>query len=170
MSTSTDSLIPLLVGGALLFLGGRYYWLVAGGVGFLFGTSIGSAPDGGVVTGSAIAMGILFGFIAALAAVLVTKFALGATGFIIGGIFMVRFLEAIGWSLGSALAAFLIGGILGLILVLISQDWALIFLSVITGAGIIVNSLGLDPASAGFVYIVLVISGFAVQLFLKRRN
>lgn len=170
MSTSTDSLIPLIVGGVLLLFGGRYYWLVAGGVGFLFGTSIGSAPDGGVVTGSAIAMGLLFGFIAAVASVLVTKFALGMTGFLVGGIFMVRFLEAIGWNLGSSLAAFLVGGLLGFVLVLISQDWALILLSVITGAGIIVNQLVLDPASVQFVYIALVLFGFGFQIFLKRRN
>lgn len=170
MSTSTDSLIPLLIGGALLFFGGRFYWLVAGGVGFLFGTSIGSAPDGGVITGSALAMGILFGMIAAVASIFVTKFALGMTGFIVGGILFVRVMEAIGWNLGSTLVAFLIGGLLGLILVIISQDWALIFLSVITGAGIIVNQLELDPASAGFVYIALVLLGFVVQLFLKSRN
>lgn len=170
MSTSTDSLIALIVGGVLLLFGGRYYWLVAGGAGFLFGTNIGSAPGGGVVTGSAIAMGLLFGFIAAVAAVLVTKFALGITGFLVGGIFMVRLLEAIGWDLGSTLAAFLIGGMIGLIFVLIAQDWALIFLSVITGAGIIVNVLEVDPASTEFVYIVLVLVGVAFQLFLKRRN
>lgn len=170
MSTSTDSLIPLLIGGALLFFGGRYYWLVAGGVGFLFGTNIGSAPDGGVITGSAIAMGLLFGMIAAVASIFVTKFALGISGFIIGGIFMVRLIEAIGWNLGSTLAAFLIGGIFGLVLVIVAQDWALIFLSVITGAGIILNVLNLDPATAGFVYITLVIFGFLVQLFLKRRG
>ena len=41
-------------------------------------------------------MGLLFGFIAALAAIMVTKFALGVTGFLVGGIFMVRFIEAIG--------------------------------------------------------------------------
>jgi hypothetical protein len=170
MSTSADSLIALIVGGVLLFFGSRYYWLVAGGVGFLFGTNIGSVPGGGVVTGSAIAMGLLFGFIAAVTAVLVTKFALGITGFLIGGIFMVRFLEAIGWDLGSSLVAFLIGGIIGLIFVVSAQDWALIFLSVITGAGIIVNVLAIDPASTGFVYIVLVLMGFGFQLFLRRRS
>jgi len=170
MSASTDSLIALIIGGVLLFFGGRYYWLVAGGVGFLFGTNIGSAPDGGVITGSALAMGLLFGLIAMVAAVLVTKFALGITGFLVGGIFMVRLLEAIGWDLGSTLVAFLIGGIMGLVFVIAAQDWALIFLSVITGAGIIINALEVDPASAQFVYIVLVIIGFGFQVFLKRRS
>ena len=170
MTTATDSIIPFLVGGALLLFGGRYYWLVAAGVGFLFGANIGSAPDGGVVTGSAIAMGLLFGFIALVASVLVTKFALAATGFIVGGVFFVQFLTAIEWSLCSNFAAFLVGGIFGMIFVLLAQDWALIFLSVITGAGIIVNALDLDPESANFVYVVLVIVGFVVQLFLKRRG
>ncbi len=170
MSTSTESLIALIVGGVLLFFGGRYYWLVAGGVGFLFGTSIGSAPDGGVITGSAIAMGLLCGLIAAVASVMVTKFALGITGFLVGGIFMVRFIEAIGWDFGSTLVAFLIGGTVGFFFVVIAQDWALIFLSVITGAAIVVNQLNLDPASANFVYIVLVFVGFGFQFFLKRRK
>ena len=170
MSTSTDSIISLLVGSALLFFGGRYYWLVAGGVGFLFGTNIGSAPDGGVITGSAIAIGMLFGLIAAVASIFVTKFALGISGFVIGGIFMVRLIEALGWDLGSSLAAFLIGGIFGFVLVIASQEWALIFLSVITGAGIILNTLELDPATSSFIYIVLVITGFLVQIFFKRRG
>jgi hypothetical protein len=170
MPTSTDSLIALLIGGALLFFGGRYYWLVAGGVGFLFGTNLGSAPDGGVVTGSAIAMGFLFGFIAAVASVFITKFALSISGFIMGGILMVRFIEAIGWDLGSTFAAFLIGGILGFLLVIISQEWALIFLSVITGAAIVVNQLVADAANAQFVYILLVLVGFTFQLFMMRRN
>ena len=50
MSTSNESLIALAIGGVLLFFGGRFYWLVAGGVGFLFGVSVGSAPDGGRIT------------------------------------------------------------------------------------------------------------------------
>lgn len=170
MPTSTDSLIALLIGGALLFFGGRYYWLVAGGVGFLFGTNLGSAPDGGVVTGSAIAMGVLFGFIAAVASVFITKFALSISGFIMGGILMVRLIEAIGWDLGSTFAAFLIGGILGFLLVIISQEWALIFLSVITGAAIVVNQLVADAANAQFVYILLVLVGFMFQLFMMRRS
>ena len=170
MTTSTESLIALIVGGVLLLFGGRYYWLVAGGVGFLFGANLGSAPDGGVITGSAIAMGLLFGLIAAVGSVMVTKFAIGITGFLVGGIFMVRFMEAIGWDLGSTLVAFLIGGMVGFFFVIIAQDWALIFLSVITGAAIILNQLNLDPSSSNFVYIVLVLFGFGFQLFLKRRN
>ena len=170
MTTSTESLIALIVGGVLLLFGGRYYWLLAGGVGFLFGANLGSAPDGGVITGSAIAMGLLFGLIAAVASVMVTKFAIGITGFLVGGIFMVRFIEALGWDLGSTLVAFLIGGTVGFFFVVIAQDWALIFLSVITGAAIIVNQLNLDPSSSNFVYIVLVLVGFGFQLFLKRRN
>jgi hypothetical protein len=68
------------------------------------------------------------------------------------------------------MAAFLVGGVLGLILVLLSQDWALIFLSTITGAGIIVIQMALDPDSSEFVYVVLVMLGFGVQLFLKSRS
>ena len=80
----------------------------------MFGTNIGSAPDGGVITGSALAMGLLFGLIAMVAAVLVTKFALGITGFPGGRNFHgTPFVEAIGWVLGSTLVAFLIGGIMG---------------------------------------------------------
>ncbi|PID84802.1 MAG: hypothetical protein CSB13_11345 [Chloroflexi bacterium] len=170
MSIAADSIVPLLIGSTLLLFGGRYYWWVAGGVGFLFGTNMGSAPDGGVITSSALAMGIIFGFIAAVAAVLVTKLALGLSGFIVGGIFTVRLLELIGWNLGSTMIAFVIGGVLGLLLVIASQDWALIFLSVLTGAGIVVNQLELDPATIGFVYIVLFLVGFGFQLFLKWRN
>lgn len=170
MTTSTEAFIALLVGGALLFLGGRYYWLVAGGLGFLVGTSLASAPGGGVVTGSAVAMGLLFGFLAALGSVLVTKFALGITGFLVGGIFMVRFMQALGWDLGSTLVAFLIGGIIGFFFVVASQEWALIFLSVMTGAAIVVNALAVEPVNAQFVYLGLAFLGIVVQLLLKRRK
>ncbi len=163
------NLFPLVVGAALLFLGYRYYWLIAGGIGFLFGLNIGSAPSGGALTGSAIVLGLVFGAVGAFTAVFITALVLNIAGFLVGGIILVQLFAYLDWNVGSTLVTFLICGIIGLLMALFANDFAKIFISSVTGAAIIVTSLQADVATASFVYGFLVLLGIVAQLILRRR-
>lgn len=163
------NLIPFLVGGALLFFGYRYYWFIVGGVGFLFGLNIGSVASGGQITPAAVMMGLLVGVIAAFTAVFVANITLSIAGFILGGIVLVQLFAYLDWNVGSTLVTFLIGGMIGLLITIASQDFAKILLSALTGAAIIITSLEMDEATLSFVYLVLVIFGVVAQLFLRQR-
>ncbi len=161
--------VPIIIGLALLLFGYRYYWLIAAGIAFLFGLDVGSVPGSGEVTSSAIVMGMIFALVAAVAAVFLTNLVLNIAGFLVGGILAVNVFNALGWDVGSNLVTFLLGGIVGLLLSLFASDFAKIFLSVITGAGIIVSSVVLEEQTMQFTYIVLVITGIVAQLFLRKR-
>ena len=71
---------------------------------------------------------------------------------------------------------FLIGGVIGVLLVVLVFDWALIILSSMVGASMLVNAFGfgsetsgllnipdLSGGTAAVIYIVLVIIGIAIQ-------
>ncbi|MCA9874640.1 MAG: hypothetical protein KC441_13315 [Anaerolineales bacterium] len=162
-------LIPLLVGVSLLLFGYRYYWLVIGGVGFLFGLNIGSVANGGQITPAAVMMGLLGGVIAAFTAVFATDILLLISGFLLGGIVLVQVFSYLDWHVGSTLVTFLLGGMIGLLIAIFAQDTAKILLSSIIGAAIIVIALGLDTATTSFVFLFLTLSGIVAQLFLRRR-
>jgi hypothetical protein len=122
-----------------------------------------SVPIIGVVIGAAI---LLFGrklfwlFVAALG------FAMGiaVAGFIAGG--------RIAWALAVAFwvehthyrgITFVIGGILGALLLLALFDWVLILLSSVEGAHLIANGIVLPENGALILFIVLAVIGVVVQ-------
>ena len=161
--------IPIVVGLALLLLGYRYYWLIAGGLGFLFGLNIGSTAASGQVTPGAVMLGLLLGVIAALTAVFITKLTLNIAGFTLGGIVLVQLFANLNWNVGSTLVTFLLGGLMGLLTAIFAQDLAKILVSAITGAAILVSALELDDATVSFVYLTCVILSIVAQLILRRR-
>jgi hypothetical protein len=163
------NLVPIVVGAALLFFGYRYYWLIFGGIGFLLGLNMGSAPGGGQITPSAIVLGMFFGVIGAFTAVFLTALTLNIAGFVLGGVVLVQLFANLGWDTGSTLVTFLMGGMIGLLIAINTKDFAKILLSSVTGAAIIVMSLEIDSATVSFLYLVLVISGIVAQLFLRKR-
>lgn len=65
---------------------------------------------------------------------------------------------------------FLIGGIVGALLLVLLFDWALIFLSAIIGAYLIGGLITLPPTGAAILFVVLVVVGVMVQANGLRRS
>jgi arginine exporter protein ArgO len=65
--------------------------------------------------------------------------------------------EAGGWII------YIVGGILGIILISMLFDWALIGLSAFGGATLLVQGFALEGSSSALVLIVLLILGFGIQ-------
>ena len=107
-----------------------------------------------------IAVGV--GLIGILLALFLQRLAIAIGGFLAGGLFATSLLEMFKWNV-SPLILFVIGGILGAILLSILFDWALIFLSSISGAILITSALPLEPWMATFVFVILVVVGILVQ-------
>ena len=64
-----------------------------------------------------------------------------------------------------------IGGIIGILLVMFLFDWALIILSSLAGAALIVQSLALAGGTGGLWFVLLVIFGIIIQgLTLQREG
>ena len=158
------AILNVLVGAALLFFGRKVFWLFVAGAGFVAGLALANRifPDSEAI---GLIIGIGIGLLAALLAVLIQRFAIGLAGFLAGGYIALQILPILnmesGW--GVTTLAFIIGGVIGLILVGMFLDWALISLSSLAGAALILEALNLSNEIALVVFIILVVLGVVFQ-------
>jgi Domain of unknown function (DUF4203) len=157
------SIINVLIGVGLVFFGRRAFWLFVAAAGFVAGLSLANRLlQGPEWVGLVVGIGI--GLLAALLAVLVERFAIGLAGFLVGGYIALQVLPALNlqgnWS---TVVAFIVGGVIGLILISTFLDWALIGLSTLAGAALVVQALNMDGGLALIVFIILVLVGVVFQ-------
>lgn len=155
--------IGLLVGAAILLLGRKLFWLFVAAIGFALGAEI--APHiihqpAPLVT-MAIAVGL--GFLGALLAVLLQTFAVAAAGFLAGGWFAIGLSAFFAGHVKNVEIVFLVGGVLGAILLLALFDRVLIFFSSVVGARLIAATIALSQTGRMVLFIVLVVIGIGVQ-------
>lgn len=162
------ALIGILVGLVLLLWGRRLYWLYVAGIGFLTGLAL--APD--LLPGQPEWLILLAALVAAIVgafvAIVAQRLTIGLIGFVAGGGVGLLLLRALGLG-GDAPGwiAYLIAGVIGLVLMLAVFDWALILLSSLAGANLIVAGVvtrfPLPQAMALVLLIGLVLIGVIVQ-------
>ncbi|MDX1475885.1 MAG: hypothetical protein R3309_17055 [Reinekea sp.] len=163
-------MINILFGVGLLFFGRRAFWLFVAGAGFVAGLSLANrllqGPEWvGVV------VGLVIGLLTALLAVAVQRFAIGLAGFLVGGYIALQALSVLnlegGWV---AFVGFIAGGLIGIIMIGMFLGWALISLSSLAGAALILNALNLDGGLGMVVFMILVVVGVVFQARELRRN
>ena len=157
------AILNVLVGFALLFFGRKVFWLFVAGAGFVAGMSLAASTFNGPEWLS-ITIGLVIGLIAALLAVFVQHFAIGLAGFLAGGYIAIQTLPMLnlegGWI---SWAAFIVGGIIGVILVGAFLDWALIILSSLAGSSLLTEAIGLRHWLDALVFIILIAIGISYQ-------
>ncbi len=159
--------IPVLsvaIGVVILFFGRKLFWLCVAAVGFAAGVEV--APHL-VHEPSAIlslSVAIVFGFIGALLAIFLQKVAIAVAGFLAGGKLAMSIVTAF-FVHGSNYpgATFIVGGIIGAILLLALFDWTLIVLSAVVGAYLIQHTIVLPQTGATILFVVLAVVGIIVQ-------
>ncbi len=166
-----SSIVNVLLGGMLLAFGRKLFWLLVGGVGFIIGVQIADRLIHGNVWVTLI-VGLVLGIILAGVAIFLEKLAIGLVGFLGGGYILLSIAGFfhIGNDLIS-LAIFIVGGILGSILIASIVDWALILISVLIGASMIVRALAIQQVLfAGLTFVVLIAAGIIIQASALRRE
>jgi len=154
----------ILVGGILLVLGRRLFWFFVGVIGFVAGFALAlqlfpEQPDWVLVI-----IAIIAGVLGALLAVFVQGLAVAIAGFLAGGYLAIRFLELLSWDVGNLTwLPYLLGGIIGAALVILLFNWALIILSSLVGASLIVEVIQTNPTLNVIIFVVLFIVGFVIQ-------
>lgn len=162
---SADRWLPILLGVVLLLVGRRLFWLLIATLGFLFAFTLVDrlAPEAGQPLHWVLA--IAAGLVGALLAVFAQQLAVGAAGLLFGGYATLWILERYGVDLGNwDWVAMLAGGIFAAVLALLIFETALVVLSSILGASLLVGAAKLDDMPAVVLFAVLVIIGVAVQL------
>jgi hypothetical protein len=168
---SSATILGVLIGIVVLFFGRKLFWLCVAAVGFAVGVEI--APQlihepSAVV---ALIIALVFGVLGALLALFVQKIAVAVLGFLAGG------------KLASAIAAaffvqyaqyssiiFVVGGVIGAMLLLVLFDWALIVVSAFIGAYLIQSAIVLPATGSTLVFVGLAIIGILVQAASFRRS
>jgi len=154
-----------------LFFGRKLFWLCVAAVGFAAGLQIAPLLVNEASSVLALVIAVVFGILGALLAVFIQKIAIAVLGFLAGG------------KLATAIAAaffvqhaqystiiFVIGGIVGAILLLAVFGWALIVVSSFIGAYLIQSAIVLPPTGLTLVFIGLAILGIFVQTVSFRRR
>ena len=152
----------IVAGALLLLLGRKLFWLFVAIAGFYLGAEAARAfavdqPSWLVWT---IAIGA--GLIGAVLAMLLQRVGFALAGFYAGGYIALLVVER--FAPGTiGMAAFLVGGVIGAILAAVLMDWAIVVLSCLVGAALIVPVLGLQPLWSALAYAGLVAIGIIVQ-------
>lgn len=163
--------IQTVLGAAILILGRKLFWVFVGAVGFVVGMDIAGhflqgRPDWLILV---VAFGS--GILGALLALFLQRAAILVAGFFSGGHIAATLLSLSGWQLSlPQWVPFIIGGIVGAVLLYALFDWALIFLSSLSGAGLIVQSFLLTPQTQGLLFVGLVVVGVFVQTSLIKKG
>jgi len=154
----------LLLGGLLLVAGRRVFWIFVGAAGFLSGTEVAARVASGAAEWVVLVIGLAFGLAGLVLSLFVQKLAVAAAGFVMGSYAVHRLILTlpVGWA-GWELAAPLAGGILGALLVLLLFDWALIVLSSLAGAALIMQVFSPGPYLSFLLFAFLTAAGIAFQ-------
>ena len=160
--------LQVTAGLALLILGRRLFWLALAALGFVAGMTYSSEFLPGQSETAALLIGLAAGVIGALLAVFMQKIAIGAAGFLAGGYLVLGLIRLIGAE--PSTLGFIVGGIVGLILIYPLFDWGLIILSSLAGALILVQTLDAARAVSAIVFAVALVFGLIIQSALHRRR
>lgn len=156
--------LRILAGIGLLVFGRKLFWLFVGLIGFAAGIHLATRFFPGQPEWMVLAIALVAGVLGALLALFLQWLAIGLAGFLAGAYIVVRVLHVSGLGTsGINWILFLIGGIIGLILMIVLFDWALIILSSLVGAGLITENVHVAHSSGLLLFIVLVIAGVVVQ-------
>ena len=155
--------INAIVGGALLVAGRRLFWLFVGAAGFVTGIQLTTRFFHGA-EGMAIIVGLVIGLIFAALAIFLQTLAIGIAGFLSGGYVLLTLTTMLGLDRAPlALIVYIVGGIIGVLLVSFLFDWAIITLSSLAGASLVVGVFHLQRAAGGLIFFVLFFAGVIFQ-------
>ncbi len=167
------AIVGALIGAVILFFGRKLFWLCVAAVGFAAGVEIAPHLVHEPSPLLALAIALVLGLIGALLALFLQKVAIAVLGFLAGGklagaiaaAFFVHYAQ-------HSTVIFVIGGLLGAILLLVLFDWALIVVSSLIGAHLIVyqSAIALPQSGSIIVFIGLAIIGILVQAASFRRS
>jgi hypothetical protein len=164
--------LTVIAGFAILLFGRQLFWLFVGVVGFLVVFQLATQFLTGQPEWVILLIAIAAGLIGALLSIFVQYGVVAIAGFFAGALVGQSLLEAVTTSSPEWLGwlFLIIGGLLGAILVLVVFDWALILLSSVTGATMLVQSVNLPGILEVIVFIGLLIVGIAFQIVMMPRT
>ena len=164
-------ILSVLIGAIVLFFGRNLFWLCIAAVGFAAGAEVAPHLVHEPSTILQLSVALVFGFIGALLALFLQKVAIAIAGFLAGGKLALALVAAfIAAGTRYPGVTFIVGGIIGAILLLALFDWALIVMSAVVGAYLIGHTIVLPQTGATILFVGLAVLGIVVQAAAFRRR
>ncbi|NJN94203.1 MAG: DUF4203 domain-containing protein [Anaerolineales bacterium] len=170
-------LVNFIIGLAVLLFGRHLFWLFVAAAGFVFGVMVAPQLLPGQPDWLILLFGLVLGVVGALLALVLQQLAIALAGFIFGGYALLSLLQAVGVGVSPwEWLVFIVGGIIGAALVLSLFDPALIGLSALVGASLVVEAVrlsgmvALTPPLDLVLWVILFVVGIAVQAGLMLRH
>ena len=161
--------LRILMGAVVLVLGRKLYWLFVGAVGFVLGFALATRFLSGGPQWVILVIALAVGLLGALLAAFLQQAAIAVAGLIGGGYVGFILAGMVGWDAGWLMwVPVVVGGILGVVLVVALFEWALIILSSLTGAGLIVEAAQFRAPIAGLLFVALLVVGIGIQAGMMR--
>jgi len=167
------NILNLILGIVLLTTGKKLYWLFVAIIGFLIGYGVSTQylhlqlnPPWLIYL---IALGA--GVIGAILGTFLQHLAIALVGFIVGGygaLYLTGLLKITNQA--GNLMAFIVGGIIGLLLVASIFNWALYLLSCWGGATLVTQAIGLQGLLGTAIFFALFVLGMIIQVGLFRER
>jgi hypothetical protein len=157
-------IVHAIMGFLLLVAGRKLYWLFVGVIGFMLGVYFASS----VFTSESeivwIVIALITGVIGTMLAFFAQRLAIAVAGFISGGLIIHNFSVLFDPNLGvPEWIFFIVGGIIGVILISVLFDWALMILSSLLGANLLVGLINLKGWMSLIVTVFLFVIGLSLQ-------
>ncbi len=159
------NLLRLVAGAALLILGRKLFWLFIAAIGFESGAYLATRLFHGGSELIVLLIALVAGLVGALLAVFLENIVIAAAGFLAGGYLLVNLLELLRLNPGRLdWLVYLVGGVIGALVAALVVDWALIFLSSLSGAVIVTRAaLPFGHPLEFIVIVVLFVIGVVIQ-------
>jgi hypothetical protein len=158
-------ILSVLIGAVVLFFGRKLFWLCVAAVGFAAGMEVAPQLIHEPSPVLQLTVALFLGFIGAFLALLLQKVAIAVAGFLAGGKLAMALVTAfIAEGARYPGITFIIGGIIGAILLLSVFNWALIVMSAVVGAYLISHTIVLPATGATLLFVGLAAIGVIVQV------
>ena len=165
------SIINILGGTLLLAFGRKFFWFFVAATGFYAGYELAFRYLTNKPEWMILLVALVVGVLGALLVYFFEKIAIGVAGFFAGAYIASRLISYLAAQVKSwDWLIILIGGIIGIILMYIIFEWALIILSSLAGTILIVEGFKLIGLIATIVGIFLFAAGIFFQFGLNRRG
>ncbi len=157
----TTTIVLAVLGAVLLLRGRQFFWLFVGIMGFTAGLQVAPVVAGDHAFAVVWLVGLIGGILGALLALFFQHVAIAIGGFMAGAMAGGHLVQLLGYH--PSTPAIMVGGILGTVALILLFDWALMVLSSVVGAALIINAFGPQLPLARLLFMVLAVVGVIVQ-------
>jgi len=159
-------IVYITLGIVLLMLGKKLFWLFAGSISFIIGYEYAGLFLEGFPQRNILIIALIMAIIGIVLAFAIQKVGAGIAGFFAGGYVALNIVAELGFLSGwLPWAIFVIGGIVGAVLMYMIFDWAVIVLSSLSGAFFIVTAMNFSMHLTKILFVVLACIGCLVQAY-----